>query len=318
MSYLDKLETGVRHFLDEMRGEWAKFPPFDSLDFPDQREVAIKARARWRQGGPEMARTIDRVFDPGTGELGIRVYLPERITQSAPALVYLHGGGFTLFSIETHDRLMREYAAAGGFAVIGVDYPLSPEHKYPVALDRIEALMLWLGEHGAELGVDGNWLAIGGDSAGANLAFTATMRLRQRGAAPVRAILANYGFFSTDISDEAEAQFGGAGTIMDRAEVLQYAANYITHDDEARDPFAFPLSADLSGFPPVMLIVPDSDILTEQSIAMDQRLRAARVEVDCRTYAGATHSFLEAMSVSEIARRAIVDGATFVRTKLAA
>ena len=83
-----------------------------------------------------MARTVERVFDPGAGPLRIRVYLPEGARETAPALVYLHGGGFTLFSIDTHDRLMREYAAAGGFAVVGVDSPLSPEHKYPVALDR--------------------------------------------------------------------------------------------------------------------------------------------------------------------------------------
>lgn len=318
MSYLDKLEAGVRHFLSEMRAEWAKHPPFASLDFPGQREVAIKARARWREGGPEMAQTTERVFDPGAGELRIRIYMPEGAAQPAPALVYLHGGGFTLFSIDTHDRLMREYAAAGGFAVIGVDYPLSPEHKYPVALDRIEALMLWLGAHGGELGIDGTRLAIGGDSAGANLAFATTLRLRARGSTPVRAILSNYGFFSTDISDEAEAQFGGEGTIMDRAEVLSYAANYVAHDDHRSDPHAFPLNADLSGLPPVVLIVPDSDILTEQSIAMEARLRDAGVEVDCHIYAGATHSFLEAMSVSDIARRAIADGAAFVREKTAA
>src|SRR5690606_8787918 len=155
----------------------------------------------------------ERVFDPGAGELRIRVYRPEGAEASAPALVYLHGGGFTLFSIDTHDRLMREYAAAGGFVVIGVDYPLAPEHKYPVALDRIEAFMLWLKDHGGELGVDPARIAMGGDSAGANLSFTTTLRLRERGdMGLVRAILSNYGGFSAHLSDEAEARFGGPGS----------------------------------------------------------------------------------------------------------
>src|SRR3546814_1889245 len=99
-----------------------------------------------------MAASEDLRFDPGAGELRLRIHRPVGAAVPAPALVYLHGGGFTLFSIDTHDRLMRELAAAGGFAVIGVDYPLSPEHKYPVALDRIEALMRWLSVHGAGWG----------------------------------------------------------------------------------------------------------------------------------------------------------------------
>src|SRR3546814_19483728 len=99
-----------------------------------------------------MAASEDLRFDPGAGELRLRIHRPVGAAVPAPALVYLHGGGFTLFSIDTHDRLMRELAAAGGFAVIGVDYPLSPEHKYPVALDRLAALMRWLSVPGAEIG----------------------------------------------------------------------------------------------------------------------------------------------------------------------
>jgi acetyl esterase len=244
------------------------------------------------------------------------VHVPQGVAEPAPALVYLHGGGFTLFSIDTHDRLMREYAAAGGFAVIGVDYPLSPEAKYPVALDRIEALMLRLADHGGELGIDPSRLAMGGDSAGANLSFATTLRLRERGRMHlVRAILSNYGGFTATITDAAEAQFGGPGSIMDRAEAAQYFANYLNPGDET-DPFACPIHADLAGFPPVFLVIPEFDIVTEQSLAMEARLRAAGVETHARLYCGAIHSFLEAMSVSPLAREAIADGARFIRQKL--
>src|SRR3546814_16138475 len=101
-----------------------------------------------------MASSDELRFDADAGELRLRIHRPVGAAAPAPALVYLHGGGFTLFSIDTHDRLMRELAAAGGFAVIGVDHPLSPEHKYPVALDRIEALMRWLFENGDDWGID--------------------------------------------------------------------------------------------------------------------------------------------------------------------
>lgn len=312
------IDPEIRFFLDEMSARWAAHPPLASLDYPGQRAVCEAVRARWAEGGPAMTRTVERVFDPGAGVLRIRVYLPDGAREPAPALVYLHGGGFTLFSIDTHDRLMREYAAAGGFAVVGVDYPLSPEHKYPVALDRIEALMLWLRDHGDELGVDGGRLAMGGDSAGANLSFATALRLRDRGEGRlVRAILSNYGYFSNIISDEAEATFGGPTSNLDRDEALAYYANYLT--DMARecdDPLVCPLLADMTGMPPVFMVIPQCDLLTEQSQAMAVRLRAAGVATSDKLYPGATHSFLEAMSVAVVAREAIADGARFVAQAL--
>ncbi|WP_423603410.1 alpha/beta hydrolase fold domain-containing protein [Sphingomonas sp. MS122] len=312
------LDPEIAAFLAEMKARWAQHPPFDTLDFPGQRAVCEAVRARWAEGGPEMARTIERMFDSGAGKLHVRAYFPEGVTEPAPALIYLHGGGFTLFSIDTHDRLMREYAAAGGFAVIGVDYPLSPEYKYPVALDRIEALMLWLKAHGSELGVDPARLAIGGDSAGANLSFATALRLRDRGEdGLVRAILSNYGYFSTVVSDSAEAAFGGPGSIMDRAEAVAYYANYLSDFDRERsDPLACPLLADLAGLPPVLLVIPECDLLTEQSLAMEARLRLAGVASDAIVYPGATHSFLEAMSIAAVARKGIADGAAFVAERL--
>lgn len=317
MQNRNELEPGIRDFLDAMRAEWKNHPPFETMSLPEQRVAAEKVRARWSVGGPEMASTVDRTFDAGAGELRLRAYIPRGIEQPAPAMVYLHGGGFTLFSIDTHDRLMREYAERGGFAVIGVDYPLSPEARYPEALNRIEALMLWLETHGGELGIDPTRLAMGGDSAGANLSFATFQRLRARGkAALVRAILSNYGAFSAAISDDSEARFGGPGSILDRAELAQYFANYFSAPSDADDPLACPLYADLASFPPVFLVIPERDILTEQSFEIEHRLKAEGVETASKIYPGATHSFLEAMSVSTLACDAIQDGAAFVRSKL--
>lgn len=314
---LDSLEPGVRQFLTTLRAGWASHPPLETLSFPEQRAVVEQVRARWAQGGPTMARTTERTFDPGAGELRMRVHIPSGVAEPAPALVYLHGGGFTLFSIDTHDRLMREYAERGGFAVIGLDYPLAPEAKFPEALDRIEAFMLWLADHGGELGVDPARIAMGGDSAGATLSFATCLRLRDRGRLSiVHALLSNYGGFSARISDEAEARFGGPGSIMDRAEAGQYYRNYLNDPAEADDPYACPINADPTGFPPAFLVIPELDIVNENSIAMAARLEAAGVETVSKIYVGAIHSFLEAMSVSKLAREAISDGAAFVRTHI--
>jgi acetyl esterase len=312
------LDPEIALFLAEMKAGWAAHPPFAELDFPGQRAVCEEVRGRWAAGGPAMAASEDLRFDPGAGELRLRIHRPVGAAVPAPALVYLHGGGFTLFSIDTHDRLMRELAAAGGFAVIGVDYPLSPEHKYPVALDRIEALMRWLSVLGAGWGIDPARLAVGGDSAGANLSFAAALRLRDRGeVGVVRAILSNYGYYTPEVSDRAEERFGGPGSIMDRAEAQAYYDNYLTDRERERlDPFACPIHADLTGLPPVLLVVPECDLLAEQSLAMEARLEAAGVATTTTIYPGATHSFLEAMSVAQVARDAIRDGAAFVAARL--
>jgi acetyl esterase len=315
---LNDIDPDIRRFVAAMRDDWKQFPPFDTMSFPQQRAAAEKVRARWRQGGPAMAQTQDLVVDPGAGELRLRIHRPVVCEAALPALIYIHGGGFTLFSIDTHDRLMREYAARGGFAVIGVDYPLAPEAKYPVALDRIEALVLWLRRNGHRWKIDPLRLALGGDSAGGNLSFATCLRLRERGElAGVQAVLSNYGGFSPRISDAAEARFGGPGSIMDRAEAQQYWANYLRSDADADDPQACPILADLRQFPPVLLVVPELDIVAEDSLTMHQKLKAAGVPVRCRVYPGAVHSFLEAMSISALASQAIDDGARFIARHLA-
>lgn len=316
---MDRIDPDIARFVELMRQDWKQFPPFETLSFPEQRVAAEKVRARWTLGGPVMARTLERSFDPGAGELRVRVYRPVNDGSPLPALIYIHGGGFTLFSIDTHDRLMREYAARGGFAVIGVDYPLSPEAKYPTALNRIEGLMLWLRDNAGRWGVDPDRLAMGGDSAGGNLSFATCLRLRERGELGlVKAILSNYGGFSATISDEAEARFGGPGSILHREEARGYWANYLRGPEDEDDPEACPLLAQFSGFPPCFLVVPELDLVAEHSLAMHERLKQAGVEVECVVYPGALHSFLEAMSISALARRAIADGAAFVARRIGA
>ena len=314
-----ELDPEIATFVSEMQRAWASYPPFMELPLVEARGVAEKVRMPWRQGGPAMTRTIERTIETPAGALRIRVYDPG-LQAPAPALLYLHGGGFTLFSLDTHDRLMREYAAAGGFLVIGIDYPLSPEARYPVALDLTVGLIDWLTRHGAEIGADGGRLAIGGDSAGGNLSLAAAMRLRDDGAPDaLKGLLLNYAAPGAPCSDEAEARFGGAGSVLDRAEMDYYFTNYVGGAEAAPDdPYARPILGDLRGLPPAFLVIPECDILSEQSHAVHERMVAAGVPSQAEVYGGATHSFLEAMSVAEVARRAIADGASWVKARLQA
>jgi acetyl esterase len=177
----------------------------------------------------------------------------------------------------------------------------------------------WLHEGGAAaLGIDAAKLAIGGDSAGGNLSVAAALRLRDRGTPDrLKALLLNYGTFSTDCTDEAEARFGGQGAVLQKAEMDHYYEAYLGAEGIADpEPYAAPLLADLKGLPPAFLAIPECDLLCEQSYAMAERMKAAGVDVTSVVYPGATHSFLEAMSISSVARRAIEDGARWVRNKL--
>lgn len=314
-----ELDPEISTFVEQMARAWAEHPPFMTLPIEEARRVAEEVRAPWRANGPQMARIFEHLVPTSGGSLRVRLYDPG-LSDPAPTLIYLHGGGFILFSIDTHDRLMREYALAGNFLVLGVDYPLSPEVRYPTALNQIVELVDWLYAEGGEtLGIDPDRLAIGGDSAGGNLSVAAALRLRDRGTPDrLKGLLLNYGAFTTECSDEAEAKFGGSDAVLQRAEMDHYYKSYLGAEGLAQpDPYAAPLLADLTGLPPAFLAIPECDLLAEQSYAMADRMELAGVDVTSVIYRGATHSFLEAMSVAQVARRAIEDGASWVKSVLA-
>jgi acetyl esterase len=190
--------------------------------------------------------------------------------------------------------------------VVGVDYALSPENKYPVALDQVVAVAQSLGQTD---------LAIGGDSAGANLALSACIRLRDEGhASLIRAMVLNYGVYERWSSEEARDRFGGPGNMLTAEEMDGFWRNYLRDERDADDPLVCPLRADLRNLPRALLIVPEIDLLTEQSVKLADRLRAAGVKVKLEMYRGAVHSFLEAVSIAPIANRALDDTAAWLST----
>ncbi|PEQ11944.1 hypothetical protein B2G71_14265 [Novosphingobium sp. PC22D] len=313
------LDPEIARFVDLLRDRWAQYPPLSGVSPSKARRIADLVRAPFASGGPAMASITERRLCLADGALKIRVYDPG-LAHPAPLMLYFHGGGFMMCSLDTHDRLMREYAAAGRFLVVGVDYPLAPEARYPVALDRSVGLVDWLLAGGAEsIGGDPARMAAGGDSAGGNLSLALALRLRDRGQPDVLScLLLNYGGFTGRCSDAAEARFGGPGSVMDRAEVEFFLSNYLgdgrVHID---DPYACPIAADFAGLPPAFLVIPECDILSEQSHAVAAGIRAAGGQADDKVYPGAAHSFLEAMSMAGIAREAVADGANWVAQWLA-
>ena len=310
------LDPDIRRFIRTIAEAAARHPGFDSAPHPQLRRWAEEARMPWRQGGPAMQETRELAVPTRHGPVRARTYHPGNGV--LPGLVYLHGGGWMLFSIETHDRVMREYASRADCCVIGIDYALSPERKFPVALEQVVDVVDWLAQQGQALGIDANRLAIGGDSAGANLSVAACLLRRDRASVPpLRAMLLNYGAYVSRSSADACRRFGGPDYMLGCEEMNRYWRNYMRSDEDARNPLVCPLLASLGGLPPAFLTIGECDVLAEQNIEMAHRLQAAGVPAHSVVYPGASHSFIEAMSIAAVSNRALADASAWLGQALA-
>lgn len=313
----EDLDPGIRQFVDQVKQAYAELTPEGPWSAPVARRIAEQVREPWRQGGPVMAETRELSVDTRQGPVRLRLYRPKPGPADA-ALIYLHGGGFTIFSLDTHDRVMRELAGRTGMVVIGVDYALSPEVRFPVALEQITDVVRWAARSAEDLGLRQPRLAIGGDSAGGNLAFATAISLRDAGEPGLlRGIVSAYGGFGVPISDDMAARYGGEGYILTREESVFFWNNYLEDPAQRSNPLACPPRADLQGLPPSFLAIAECDIGLEQNLLMRDRLKAAGVAVKAKIYEGATHSFLEAVSISAVAERAFQDMAQWLRKSVA-
>ncbi len=313
----------MRRFQQLLAAGYAAHPPLSGLDLHEARRIVDAVREPLVFGGPRMARTTT-VQLPDAAHHGVpltlRLHHPtERVAE--PALVYLHGGGWVYFSIDTHDRLMRELAARSGRIVIGVDYAHAPEARFPVALEQAVAAWDWALRKAALHGIDPARVALGGDSVGANLALAAALRLRDRrgegeGARSQGrpdALLLNYGVYSDDDSRASYMSFDGPRYTLERAEMRSFWGHYLRDAADRADPLAMPLQADLHGLPRCCLVVADCDVLRDDSLALADRLGRAGVPVDVQRHPGAPHSFLEAVSFAPTAREALDRSCAWLR-----
>ena len=194
-----------------------------------------------------------------------------------PAMLYLHGGGWTLFSIDTHDRIMREYAARGGNRGDRCRlHPVAGSEVPPGAGGDRGGGVHWLRTNGASVGVDFKRLAIGGDSAGAAMTIAACMMLRDAGEpAAISAMLLNYGAFDAACDTESFRKYGEGGYLWDPGEMQAFWKNYLRDERDATNPLACPLNADVKGLPPAFLAIPECDVMYDESVEMGERLRRA-------------------------------------------
>jgi acetyl esterase len=227
----------------------------------------------------------------------IRLYLPET-SRELPALVFLHGGGWTTGSVADSDELCRTLAAAAACAVASIEYRLAPEHAFPAGLDDCCAATAWLVDRGATFGLDTARCAIGGTSAGANLATAVARLARERGGPPLVFQLLVY----PPLDHTATADVDGAA--FRRADIAAYWSLYLREGRDGDDPRASPLRAiDLRGLPPALVISAELDPLAAEAEHYVRRLTEAGVPAELRCFRGAEHGFFSSPTLQGAAAR---------------
>lgn len=249
------------------------------------------------------------------GQVPCRLYLPDGVARP-PLIVYAHGGGFMQGSLDSWDHMLRELVCESGAAALSVDYKLSPEHKFPVAFDETAAMVRLAAREGAGFGIDPTRLAVGGDSAGANLALAAALAAREAGETAIRLMLLVYGCFSTDCDSPSWQRFG-QGPGLSQAQMRWIWETYLTSPEEYRDWRAAPMLGRLEGLPRAHLIVGRLDPLLDDSERMAARLKEAGVPTALRVYDGLNHGFIRYGRLIGSARRALGDCAAALRQAMA-
>ena len=304
------LDPQAQAVLDLYRA--AGIPPTHMLSVAEARAGMI-ARAAAVPGEPEpVARLEDRALPGPSGEIPIRIYTPAG-QGPRPVLVYFHGGGWVLGNLETHDRVCRSLANAAGCVVVSVDYRLAPEHRFPAAAEDAYAATRWVAENAAALGIDGARLAVGGDSAGGNLAAVVALMARDRGGPALGQQLLIYPVTDHDFETPSYREHA-EGFLLWRESMVWFWDHYLPDVAGRDDPYASPLrAAELRGLPPAYVITAEYDPLRDEGEAYAARLREAGVPVVSKRYPGMLHGFFGTAHVVDLAGQAIREAGEALR-----
>ena len=310
----DYVDPETAAIMREING--AGLPPVSDLSVAAARAQSEEGNRAWNQDPPALASVTELTMPEPDGPIRLRHYRP-REAASLPLVIYLHGGGFVICSLDTHDRVMRLLALDSDAAVIGVDYRLAPEHPFPAPLDDCVAAVRWVRAEAGRLGIDPDRVVLAGDSAGANLALASLLDLRAAGeTGGVKGAALFYGCFWRRLDTPAHARFGDGSWRLGSAEMRWFWQHYLG-DTAAADPRAEPLHSDLSGLPPLYLTAAALDPLYDDTIELDRRLDAAGVTRQLEVYPGLVHGFMQMTPRCAAARAAVRDAGQAIRRMLA-
>ena len=316
MNRSERLDPEVSALLAMMDAQGA--PPLESQDPVEARNSRIEPM-KMLGGEPPALGHVEDLSVPGPGgNVPVRMYASEP-GGLRPVLIYFHGGGFVFGNLDTHDAVCRALAKESGAVVISVDYRLSPEHKFPAAVEDSHAVIVWIAANAGRLGVDERRIAVGGDSAGGNLATVIAMRCRDAGGPALAAQVLLYPLTDFSSFETGSHRELGEGYFLTRGAMDWFRGHYLAAADLARHPEVSPLLApDLSDLPPALVITAEFDPLRDEGEAYAERLRQAGVPVTMARYPGMIHGFVSMRGVLAGGRRAISEAARFTRSMVAA
>jgi len=297
------LDAQSKAVLDMMAA--AGLPPIEQTTPAQARELRAALRATFSAfagAAPEPARVDDWTISG----IPVRVYRPN-LVKPLPILVYFHGGGWVLGDIEGYDPVCRALAMASGCIVASVEYRLAPEHPYPAALEDCYNVTKYIAENAQEFDADAERLAVGGDSAGGNLAAAVTLLAQETGGPEIQFQLLIYP--ATDYSaDTGSMQEFADGHFLTHAAMRWFWQQYAGGAENGLKYWISPLKAtSLSGLPPAFVITAECDVLRDQGEAYAQRLEDAGVPVRLKRYDGAIHGFFNMGGMLDTGKEAISD-----------
>jgi len=278
-------------------------PPAESLPISKGR-TAIETSSRASAGRQPIGAVTDRSIDGPRGSMALRFYTPHGIAGQSPALLFIHGGGWIYGSLDSHDATCRVLAEQAQVRVISVDYRLAPENPFPSATEECWAAWEWVVAHAVGLGIDPDRIAVGGDSAGGNLAaFVAQEAVRRGAKAPAFQLLI---YPATDFATTypSEETFG-QGFFLTQEFMTLARENYLVGDEDLADPRLSPLHGDVDGVAPAYLVTAGFDPLLDEGAAYADRLRQAGVAVEYVCEEGLIHGFVNMPGVGTAAPKAI-------------
>ncbi len=280
--------------------------------YEEMRAAYRRERARWNSGGPEMAEVLN--FEVPFEDHTVRARLLRPVqTDGLPVLFFIHGGGYVLGDNDTHGLTQRKLAAYGGMAVIGIEYTLAPEARYPQPIKECAAVVRYVCDHAADLRVDVSRIGFAGDSGGGNFSMAVTLYLRDTGfdMTRLKANVLYYGMFGLT---QSRSQFlhGGSWDGMTEADLAYYTRMYLGDQAQIDCPYYNIFSNDLSrGVPPCFIVAAELDPLRDDSLLLYDILTAKGLPCEYREYKGALHAFIHYSKIMDDAEDALRRGAHF-------
>lgn len=311
------LDPLLKAFLDQMASQPG--PKMSEIAPAQARELFVGLMSMVGPKDVPIGKAVNQTIPAPQGEIPIRIYTPVAAAAEAlPTLIFFHGGGWVIGSVETHDGLCRMIANESACRVISVEYRLSPESKFPGPVDDAFAAVTWIEANASALGVDANRLAVGGDSAGGALAAVVAQMAKEKGKPKIAFQML---FFPvTQIGEDTVSMREFAeGYFLETATLKWFYDNYLPAGADKNDPHISPLSAkDFHGLPPAYIMLAGFDPLHDEGLAYADKLRAAGVPVTVSDHADMVHDFIYMQMVLPQAPTALAAAAAALKSALKA